>query len=152
MQGVAQFGIALGALGIVLAMMGLFPGVTGRDPAEGVGPVQFVVLLIGMTLLHIGALIYVKFTFYGGRSSNLAQQIGVRLTWTGLLFTTISGMADFLGFGSQVTAARVEPVFGPIQATGVIGGLLLAALGVLIYAVTGGPPPPDQPPASAKED
>ena len=33
MPRVAQFGIALGALGAVLTFMGLFPGVTGLKPA-----------------------------------------------------------------------------------------------------------------------
>ena len=68
MIGIAQFGIALAALGIVLALMGLFPGVTGIQPAVGVGVVQFVAILIGFTLLDLGALIYVKFTFYVGAS------------------------------------------------------------------------------------
>lgn len=140
MIGIAQFGIAIAALGIVLALMGLFPGVTGIQPAAGVGVVQFVMILIGFTLLDLGALIYVKFTLYVGRGANLTQQIGVRLALTGLVLAGLIGMADFLGFGSHVRSETGDVYFGQFQALGLIGSLLVSALGVLIYAVMGKPP------------
>ncbi len=140
MIGIPQFGIAIAALGIVLALMGLFPGVTGIQTAVGVGVVQFVSILIGFTLLDLGALIYVKFTLYVGRSSTLAQQIGVRLTLTGLVLAGLTGMADFLGFGSHARTATTDVYFGQLQALGLIGSLLISALGVMIYAVMGNPP------------
>jgi predicted amidohydrolase len=127
-------------IGIVLALMGLFPGVTGIQPAAGVGVVQFVMILVGFTLLDLGALIYVKFTFYVGRAANLSQQIGVRLALTGLVLGGLAGMADFLGFGSHARTATTDIYFGQFQALGLIGSLMLSALGVLIYAVMGGPP------------
>lgn len=137
MPRIAQFGIALGALGTVLTLMGLFPGVTGLSPAKGIGIVQIFTILAGFTLLIIGALIYVKFTFYVGKPANLAQQIGIRLALTGLLFAAMSGSADIVGFGSHGSVAGSEPLFGMLQAIGIIGSFILAALGVLIYAVSG---------------
>ncbi len=137
MERVAQFGIALGALGTVLTFMGLFPGVTGLRPASGIGVMQIVTVLFGFFLLITGALIYVKFTFYVGRSANLAQQIGVRLALTGLLFASMSGMADVVGFGSHLRAFSEEPLFGFLQAVGIIGSFVIASFGVLIYAVSG---------------
>lgn len=137
MPRIAQFGIALGVLGTVLTLMGLFPGVTGLTPVKGIGIVQIVTILTGFTLLITGALIYVKFTFYFGHPANLAQQIGVRLALTGLLFAAMSGMADIVGFGSHGSAAGTQPLFGMLQAIGIIGSFILAALGVLIYAVSG---------------
>jgi uncharacterized membrane protein len=142
MPRVAQFGIALGALGIVLAFMGLFPGVTGIEPAAGIGVVQIFTILVGFTLLMLGALIYVKFTFYPFKSATLAQQIGVRLAMTGLLFAAMAGFADVLGFGSNVRPEATDAVLGPLQALGVIGGLLMASIGVLLYAVSGNPDEP----------
>lgn len=142
MAGIAQLGIAFSALGIVLAFMGLFPGVTGIAGGRGVGIVQYTALMLGFTLLHLGALVYVKFSFYVGRSSNLAQQVGVRLTLTGLLIGGMAGMADFLGFGSHLRTATTDVVFGPIQAIGLVGGFLVAAIGVFVYATMG--PPPDE--------
>jgi hypothetical protein len=140
MIGIAQFGIALAALGVVLALMGLFPGVTGIQAAVGVGIVQFISILIGFSLLDLGALMYVKFTFFAGRQANLAQQIGVRLMLTGLVLAGLTGMADFLGFGSHARGVNSDVFFGQLQALGLLGSLLISALGVLVYAVTGNPP------------
>lgn len=137
MPRVAQFGITLGALGAVLTFMGLFPGVTGLEPASGIGVVQIFVILIGFALLITGALIYVKFTFYTYHSANLAQQIGIRLALTGLLFAAITGLADIFGFGSNLRSGGSEPIFGFLQALGIIGSFAMASLGVLLYAVSG---------------
>ena len=93
----AQVGIALGALGIMLCLMGLFPGVTGAEPTIGIGLVQVTMVLTGYTLLILGALTYLKFTFYLNVPSTLAQQIGTRLALTGILFAALSGLAAHLG-------------------------------------------------------
>jgi hypothetical protein len=140
MIGIAQFGMVLAALGVVLTLMGLFPGVTGIQVTFGVGIVQFVSILSGFALLDLGALIYVKFSFYVGRSANLAQQIGVRLTLTGLVLAGLIGMADFLGFGSHLRGTGTDIYFGQLQGLGLLGSLLISALGVMVYAVMGSPP------------
>jgi hypothetical protein len=145
MPAVAQFGIAIGALGVVLTLMGLFPTVTGIEPGAGVGIVQVMAILIGFTLLTLGALIYVKFTFYVGRAANFAQQIAVRLSLTGLVLAAMSGLADFLGFGSH-TLGMTEPVLGVWQAIAILLGFLIAAAGILLYAWYGTPPDNDPPP------
>ena len=137
MPRVAQFGIALGALGIVLTLMGLFPGVTGMEPTLGIGITQISAILIGFLLLITGALIYVKFTFYVQKPANLAQQIGVRLAMTGLLFAAMSGFADILGFGSHERVPGNDIFLGNWQAIGIIGSFVVAAIGVVIYAVAG---------------
>ncbi|MDZ4766439.1 MAG: hypothetical protein SGI73_18010 [Chloroflexota bacterium] len=146
MPAIAQLGIAIGALGVMLSLMGLFPSVTGIEPGAGVGIVQVMAILIGFTLLTLGALIYVKFTFYIGRAANFSQQIGVRLSLTGLVLAAMSGLADFLGFGSH-TPGVVEPVLGVWQAVAILMGFFIASLGVIVYALRGTPPdesPPDQ--------
>ena len=134
-----QLGVALGALGFVLALMGLFPGVTGIIPGRGVGAIQFLVIWVGFFLLILGAIVYVKYAYFPHESSNLAQQVGVRLAWTGLIFTGMAGLADFLGFGSQTPALDVAPVFGELQLIGVIGGFFLSSAGVVLYALAGMP-------------
>jgi hypothetical protein len=139
MVGIPQLGIALGALGIVLAFMGLFPGVTGFSPAAGVGLLQFVVILTGYSLLTFGAMIYVKYAIYPDRPSNLAQQIGIRLALTGLVLAFMVGMADFLDFGSHPRTVTSDAYFGQLQALGTLLGLALASLGVLLYSIAGSP-------------
>ncbi len=138
MARVAQFGIALGTLGIMLALMGLFPGVTGIAPTYGIGIIQIFAILTGFGLLIIGGLIYVKFTFYASKPANLAQQIGVRLALTGLVFAGLAGLADVVGFGSHGGPGG-DILLGPLQATGLIGSFVVASIGVLIYALAGTP-------------
>jgi hypothetical protein len=134
---VGQIGIALGVLGVVLAFMGLFPGMTGLPPTPGIGAIQLVTMLAGFSLLITGAFIYVKYTFYTHTRSNLGQQIALRLSMTGLLFAGMSALADILGFGSNIRTATEDIFFGAWQAGGLIGGFLVASLGVLLYAIIG---------------
>ncbi len=142
MLGLAQFGIAVGALGAVLTIMGLFPSVTGIRPGEGIGIVQVMTILTGFALLIFGGLIYVKYTFYADRPANLSQQIGIRLSLTGLVLAGMAGLADFLGFGSHAPAVT-QPVLGYWQAAAILIGFFIASLGVLVYAMTGAPPADD---------
>jgi hypothetical protein len=137
MARLGQVGIALGALGVVLAFMGLFPGVTGVEPTLGIGLVQLILILTGFSLLITGAFIYVKYTFYTYTPANLAQQIAMRLSMTGLLLSAMGSMADILGFGSNIRSDTADILFGPWQAVGLIGGFLIASIGVLIYALVG---------------
>lgn len=137
MRRFGQVGIAIGALGIVVLLMGLFPGITGVDPTPGIGIVQVFMLLIGYSLLLLGALTYVRFTFYFGMPSTLMQDIGVRMVLTGLLFGALSGLSDILGFGSHLRTDESDIFFGPLQALGLLASFTLSSLGVLIYAVSG---------------
>lgn len=134
-----QVGIAFAALGIMVALMGLFPGMTGVDETPGIGVVQVFMLLIGYALLTFGGLIYVKFTFYIGEKSNLTQQIGIRLMLTGLLFAAIAGLADILGFGSHLRTQTTDIFFGGLQGIGIIACLTISCAGVLIYTIAGNP-------------
>ena len=146
MIGLPQFGITLGALGTVLMLMGLFPGVTGITPGEGIGIVQFTAIVSGAVLLNIGAIFYIKSTLYAGRPDNLTQQICIRVSYTGLVLAVFTGLADYLGFGSHIDAGTV--FFGPLQAAVLLFFLMTAAVGVLLYALSGSPPGAPPPPVS----
>ena len=78
-----------------------------------------------------------------GQSKALAQEIGIRLTLTGLLIAGAAGLADVLGFGSHPSTPETRPFLGRLQAIVFIGGILLASSGVLVYALFGPPPPLD---------
>lgn len=135
----AQVGIAIGALGVILMMMGLFPGVTGLDPTPGIGITQVFALLIGFSWFIFGALIYVKYTFYLHSKSNLTQQIGTRLAMTGLVLAAMSGLADALGYGSHGSEFEAPNILGQWQATGILISYGIACLGVFVYAIGGRP-------------
>lgn len=135
---IGQVGVLLGTAGIMLALTGLFPGLAGQPAMRGIGALQIVTVLVGLSLLIFGALLYVKATFYPRTRANFAQQIAVRLSLTALLLAAMAAVADVLGFGSNVRALYAEDIyFGPLQAAGLIGGFVAAAAGVLLYALGG---------------
>ena len=135
----AQVGIALGALGVMLCLMGLFPGVTGAVPTVGIGLVQVVMVLIGYGLLILGALTYLKFTFFLDVPSTLVQQIGNRLALTGILFAALAGLADILGFGTHIRDDVADIFFGQLQLIGILTSFALSSVGVLVYVLAGAP-------------
>ena len=132
-----QVGIALAALGGVLALMGLFPGLVGVEPTLGMGVVQVFMVLAGYGLVILGGVIYVKFTFYPGVAINLIQQIGLRFGMTGLLFAALSGLADIFGFGSHLRGPGSDIYLGRLQAFGMIASFIISAIGVMMYAMAG---------------
>ncbi|MCS6836868.1 MAG: hypothetical protein NZ750_12740 [Anaerolineae bacterium] len=145
MERFAQVGIAIGALGVVLALMGLFPGLTGVQPTPGIGIVQVTMLLTGYGLLLMGGLIYAKSMFYLGQAPNLWQQIGTRLALTGWIFAALSGFADLFNFGSHLRTETSDIFFGQLQGLGLIASFGVAAFGVLLYVLGGQPRlPPDE--------
>ena len=150
MTGVAQIGIAIGVLGLMLASLGLFPGLTGVSPLPGFGMIQFTAVLSGFALLTLGALMYAKFTLYAGRAATLAQQIGVRLTLTGIVVAAIAGFSDYLGFGSHLPGQTGVVYLGEIQIVGAMLAFIAAFGGVFVYALTG-PPPLEEPEGSPTE-
>ena len=141
MARISQLGIAIGALGAMVMLMGLFPGITGVQPTSGVGVLQLFTVLFGFTLLIIGALIYVKFAYYISQPATLTQQIGTRLALTGIMLAALAGLADALGFGSHGAEFTEQNFLGPWQAGGIIGSYIMSCLGVLIYALGGDPDP-----------
>lgn len=137
-QKIIQLSILVATLGLVTCFMGLYPGITGAEPQTGIGILQILTIIIGMTLIISGAVLFVKIHFYAHITANLTQQIALRLSFTGLLVSAAAGFSDLLGYGSNPPGGPDQiPVLGPYQAAGMIFGYFIAALGVLLYAVAG---------------
>ncbi len=117
--------------------MGLFPGVTGAETATGIGLVQVLMILIGYGFLIMGALIYLKCTFFLGVPARLSQQVGVRLAITGILFAAIAGLADIVGLGTHIRSDVTDLFFGQLQMIGILASFGLSSLGVLVYVLAG---------------
>jgi hypothetical protein len=143
-----QISITIGTLGIVIALVGLFPGIVGLRTTPGVGVLQVMMILLGFSILFTAAYIFVKRSFYAGLPNTLAQDIGVRLTLTGLLIGFAAGLADVLGFGSHTPSETIRPLLGRFQAVAFVGGILVASIGVVIFALFG----PDQPESDESAD
>ena len=133
----AQVGIALGALGAMICFMGLFPGVTGAETTAGIGLVQVLMVLVGYGCLIMGALIYLKCTFFLGVPTQLSQQIGLRLAITGILFAAMAGLADIVGLGTHIRGDASDLFFGQLQMVGILASFGLSSLGVLVYVLAG---------------
>jgi heme/copper-type cytochrome/quinol oxidase subunit 1 len=147
MERYSQVSITIGTLGVVITLIGLFPGIAGLETTEGVGVLQVLIILLGFTLLFTGAYIFAKQMFFSGLPSTLAQDIGVRLTMSGLLFSAAAGLADVLGFGSHAPTATERPLLGDWQAVAFIGGFLIASSGIVIFVLFG----PEHPESSSED-
>ncbi len=133
-----QIAILIGTLGLMLTIIGLFPSTTGVEAQAGIGLLQILVILIGLMLLVLGALLFVKIIFYPTVRTNLAQDIAIRLSLTGLLIAAAAGLADVLGYGSHSAGDENNlPSVGAWQAAGMVLGFLVASIGVLIFAWMG---------------
>jgi protein-S-isoprenylcysteine O-methyltransferase Ste14 len=132
---IGQVAILIGAMGLMLVLIGFFPSITGVEPKSGVGVLQILIIILGLALLIIAALVFVKVSFYPESQRNLAQDIAIRLSLTGLLMSGAAGLADVLGFGSHSPGVEENlPYLGPWQAAGIAIGFAVASLGVLIFA------------------
>lgn len=133
-----QAGVTIAILGAVVAFIGLFPGVIGLEVLPGIGLLQIIIVLIGFGLLFFGAYIFAQNVYYPGVKHNLAQQIGTRLSMTGLVIAVASGLADILGFGSHPPMPPVQrPFLGSWQTAGLIGGFALASFGLILFVLLG---------------
>ena len=80
-----------------------------------------------------GGYTYAYATRHRAMPLRLREKIGLRLMGTGYIVCAVSGLADVLGIGSHNIPSRL-PYFGLWQSIGLVSGLLLIAMGVLLYA------------------
>ncbi len=94
-----------------------------------VGFVQILTLLIGLGLICIGGYVGLS-ALWGKEQRSIVADIGSRLIGTGYVIAIFAGMADVFGMGAQTLPEN--PFFGPLQATGVLIGQSLIAIGFLM--------------------
>jgi hypothetical protein len=127
----ANLGLGVTVVGFLIFLLGAEPGLFYLDRSPLVGFVQTSTWSFGLALLCLGGFITFKSCQRSDREQSLAQDIGIRLVATGYLISLISAMADVFGFGTQIWPAY--PFFGPRQATGVVVGEAIIAVGFLLY-------------------
>ncbi len=123
-------------LSMVITFVGLFifavgtkPDLFGWDRSPVVGFVQIVVFLIGLGWICTGGYLGLH-TLWWGHERTIMGDIGSRLVATGFVFAVFAGLADIIGMGSH--SFPQIPYFGPWQATGVLIGQGIIALGFLM--------------------
>lgn len=125
----SRLSIGIVLLGLFIFLLGVEPGWFRLDRSPVVGFVQISVFLLGLAIICIGGYIGFSIQWADGERT-ISADIGLRLISTGYVVAVVSGMADVFGFGTQ-TFPRI-PYFGPIQATGVVFGEAVIAVGFLL--------------------
>ena len=122
-------GLAITLIGLFVFIVGAKPNWFGWDRSPVVGFVQIAVFIVGLGIICLGGWVGLM-ALWNGRPRTILADIGVRLVGTGLVVSTFSGMADVFGMGSQPPPG--VPYFGPWQATGVLIGQVVIAIGFLM--------------------
>ena len=128
----ARFGVATVVFGFSIFVIGIFPDLIRLGLTPGIGLLQIIIFLIGISIMTLGAYIYAYATRHRAKPRQLREDIGVRLMATGLVVCYATGLADRLGIGSHFGTER--PLLGPLQALGIMLGLLTIAIGIFLYA------------------
>jgi hypothetical protein len=128
----ARFGVALVVFGLFIVIIGVFPDLIGLSLTPGIGLLQITVFMVGISIMTLGAYTYAYATRHRAMPRRLREDIGVRLMATGLVIAYTAGFADVLGIGSHFGLER--PLLGPLQALGIMLGVLVTITGIILYA------------------
>ena len=134
-------GLFITLLGFFIFIVGAKPDWLGWDRSPVVGFVQIAVFLVGLAIICLGGYIGLL-ALWGGGQRSIAADIGLRMVSTGYVISVFAGMADVFGMGTH--PLPTVPYFGPVQATGVVLGEIVIAVGFLLLI------PYKQPEATAK--
>lgn len=124
-----RFSLITVGIGLLIFAIGAKPNWFGWNRAPVVGFVQIVVLLIGLGLICVGGYVGLS-SLWGKEQRSIVADIGLRLIGTGYVIAVFSGTADVFGMGAQ--SLPDNPYFGPLQATGVLIGQFVIAVGFLM--------------------
>ena len=119
----------LGLIGLGTFTIGVEPDLIGMDLTPHVGIVQMSTWLAGLALMLIGGYAAIRI-IRNGRPNSLRAEIGVRLIATGYVFSLVASMADYLGIGTQ---RFPDLSFGRIQVIGLAFGIVVSAVGLILY-------------------
>ncbi|MFL7870141.1 MAG: hypothetical protein AB8I58_15030 [Anaerolineales bacterium] len=124
-----RMGLFITLTGFFIFIVGAKPDWLGWDRSPVVGFVQIAVFLVGLAIICMGGYIGLL-ALWGGSQRSIAADIGLRLVSTGYVISVFAGMADVFGMGTHPLPN--VPYFGPVQATGVVLGEIVIAVGFLL--------------------
>jgi hypothetical protein len=122
-------GLFITLTGFFIFIVGAKPDWLGWDRSPVIGFVQIAVFLVGLAIICMGGYIGLL-ALWGGSQRSIAADIGLRLVSTGYVISVFAGMADVFGMGAHPLPN--VPYFGPVQATGVVLGEIVIAVGFLL--------------------
>ena len=124
-----RLSLVLTSIGLFVFIVGVKPNWLGWDRSPVVGFVQIAVFLIGLGMICAGGYLGLL-ALWRGMQRTIAADIGMRLVSTGFVTAVFAGMADVFGMGSHPLPN--VPYFGPWQASGVLVGQAIIAVGFLL--------------------
>jgi hypothetical protein len=124
-----RVGLITTLVGFLIFTIGAKPGWFGLDRSAGVGFVKITFFLFGLAILCLGGYVALP-PLWSRKQRTIVSDIGMRLVATGFVISVFAGMADVFGMGSQLPPQT--PYFGPLQATGVLIGQIVIAIGFLM--------------------
>ncbi len=136
-----RLGVGITIVGFLIFLLGVEPDIFGLDRSPVTGFVQITVFLIGLAFICLGGYIALA-ALWNGFEKTIAADIGLRLVSTGYVIAVGSGMADVFGFGSHLPP--LTPIFGPLQATGVMIGQAIIAIGFILLIPFRKPKPKEE--------
>ena len=123
-----RIGLVMAFVGYLVFLLGARPSMFGLDRSPVVGFVQISVFLLGLAIICLGSFLTLSAIWPTGKKT-IAADIGSRLISTGYVVCFFSGMADIFGLGSHPLP---NVLFGPLQAHGMVLGILTIAIGFLL--------------------
>lgn len=126
---IRRAGIILTAAGLGLFILGAKPEWLGVNQSEAIGFMQIGVFSFGLLVLCLGSTVTMD-TLWRGKRTIIAD-IGLRLAWSGFVFSLFVALADLLGL-SRRQYPYFTPFFGHWQALGVMIGEIMMVLGLLM--------------------
>ena len=124
-----RFSLICVGLGLFIFVIGAKPNWFNWDRSPVVGFIQIAIFLVGMGLICVGGYMGLA-ALWGKQQRSIIADIGLRLIGTGYVIVVFTGLADVFGLGSQ--ALPDVPYFGPWQASGVLVGQFVVAIGFLM--------------------
>jgi hypothetical protein len=124
-----RIGFGLTLLGFLIYVMGADPALFNLDRSPIIGILQILVFLTGLGIICFGGYLSLA-GLWNGYEKTIAADIGLRLVGTGYVISAGSAMADIFGFGSHLPP--MIPYLGGLQATGVVVGEVVIAIGFLL--------------------
>jgi hypothetical protein len=128
----ARAGVAIVVFGFFIFVIGVFPDLIRLGLTPGIGLLQITSLLLGTSVMVLGAYVYAYATRHRALPRRLREDIGLRLVATGQVIAYATGYADVLGIGSHYGAER--PLLGLLQASGIALGMFVTVAGLILYA------------------
>ncbi len=121
-------GIGLAIAGYLVFLLGARPGLFYLDRSRVIGFVQISVFLIGLGMIVMGSYVALN-NLWPNKNKTIAADIGSRLMSTGFVICVFTAMADIFGMGSHPLP---DVFFGPLQANGMVIGMVTIAFGLLL--------------------